>query len=206
MTNFRLRALVLLGILGFSLVGLSQTTARSQSNVTKRAAIGLNVKYDTERDESIVSTPVTLVRETPGKIEAQFPEGIRNLPSERLYFSAFFSYAMRTYVAPDHVVFGLLSLSQGATIYDHDTEAVITIDGADLKPGRLRVVDRRPNTGLQFQNLTFWHEELELPVSTQDFLRICSAKRVAIRLGKTRFDLKNAQLKSLRELAAEIRP
>lgn len=206
MPNLKGYALVVLGILGCSLVGLSQTTGGGQSTVVERDAIGLNVKYDTERDKSIVSTPITLVREVAGKLEAQFPEGNRNLPSEQLFLSTFFSYANRTYVAPDHVVFGFLSLSQGATLYDHDTAAVITVDGVDLTPGKLSVIDRRPNPNMQFQDLTFWHETLELPVSTSDFVRICAGKRVAIRLGKTRFDLKDAQMKSLRRLAAEIRP
>ena len=194
--------LIIFGLITCLLVVLSHTLAMSKPIGAKSSQ--LKIAYDKTKNETTESVRLMTVVERPGTLEARFPEGIRNLPSETLHMTAYFSYSGKTFVKPEAVMLGFLSLVQGDAKYRDTDEVTVQVDGQSLNLGKLRVVDRGIDTNMQLNNVSYWRETLELSVKTPEFLRIANARKVTVQLGKTQFALSAEHLKSLRELASRV--
>ena len=179
---------------------LPQVTSIAQSKKTSADSPRLKTVYDKRNDETIVSVPLMSVREVPGKTEARFPEGLRNLPAETLSMTAYFSYPGKTFIKPAQVMLGFLSLSEGEAKYAGQNEVRVRVDNESMTLGMLRVADRSAYTGIQ----NYWTETLEIAIDTPEFLRIANGRKITIHLGNTEFDLSGDHLKSLRGLANRL--
>jgi len=186
--------LIIVGVIICLLVVSQLPTAAAQSSQVK-------ILYDKTKNETTESTRIMTVIELIGTLEGRFPEGTRNLPSETLRMTAYFSYSGKTFVKPESVMLGFLSLVQGDAKYRDTDDVTIQLDGQSLNLGKLRVVDRRIDTNMQMNNVHYWREALEVSVKTAEFVRIANAGKVTVQLGKTHFDLTAAHMKSLRTLA-----
>ena len=186
--------LIIVGVIICLLVVSQLPTAAAQSSQVK-------ILYDKTKNETTESTRIMTVIELIGTLEGRFPEGTRNLPSETLRMTAYFSYSGKTFVKPESVMLGFLSLVQGDAKYRDTDDVTIQLDGQSLNLGKLRVVDRRIDTNMQMNNVHYWREALEVSVKTAEFVRIANAGKVTVQLGKTHFDLTAAHMKPLRTLA-----
>jgi hypothetical protein len=81
-------ALISYGLLTCYLVGLSQGPSATKSKSTSSESKRIKILYDKANNKTTVSRPLMAVKEVPGTIEARFPEGTRNLPSETLHLTA----------------------------------------------------------------------------------------------------------------------
>lgn len=188
------------------LVTLSPLHAVAMSKPIGAGSSQVKTAYDKTKNETTESIRLMTVVERPGTLEARFPEGTRYLPSETLRMTAYFSYSGKTFVKPESVMLGFLSLVQGDSKYRETDEVTAQVDGESLNLGKLRVVDRGIDTNMQLNNVSFWRETLELSVKTPEFVRIANAKKVTVQLGKTSFDLTAEHLKALRALANKVGP
>ena len=164
----------------------------------------LKTAYDKQKNETTESLRLMMVVEKPGTIEAHFPEGNRTLPSETLSMTAYFTYPGRTFVKPESVTLGFLSVVQGEAKYKDTDEVRVRVDGQPLSLGRLHVADRQIDTFIEMKDVDYWRETLELSVKTPEFLRIANARKVTVQLGNTEFDLSAEHIKSLRALANRV--
>ena len=164
----------------------------------------LKTAYDKQKNETTESLRLMMVVEKPGTIEAHFPEGNRKLPSETLSMTAYFTYPGRTFIKPESVTLGFLSVVQGEAKYKDTDEVRVRVDGQPLSLGRLHVADRQIDTFIEMKDVDYWRETLELSVKTPEFLRIANAKKVTVELGNTEFDLSAEHMKSLRALANRV--
>lgn len=164
----------------------------------------VKVSYDKSADETTVSLPLWTVLEMPGTIEVRTPNGTTKLPSETLRMTAFFTYPGKTSVKPDHVRFGFLSLAARDPKYRDERKLSAKIDGRVIDLGEATVADRRIDTNMSGDELTFWRETLEAVVPVEKLALIAAAKSVTIRLGKTRFDLTPHHLRLLHALADKV--
>ena len=101
---------------------------------------------------------------------------------------------------------GFLSVVQGDAKYRDTDEVTVQVDGQSLNLGKLRVVDRRIDTNIQLNNVSYWRETLELSLKTPEFLGIANARKVRVQLGRTHFDLAGEHMKPLRALAKRVGP
>ena len=166
----------------------------------------VKIAYDQPKNETTESTRIMTVLQRLGTLEARFPEGPRNLPSETLQMTAYFSYSGRTFVKPESVMLDFLSVVQGDAKYSDTDEVTVQVDGQSLNLGRLRVVDRRIDTNIQLNDVSYWRETLELSVKTSEFLGIANARKVTVQLGKTHFGLAAEHMNALRALAKRLDP
>ena len=183
------------------LLGVSQLSTLAMSKPISAQSPQVKIAYDQPKNETTESIRIMTVVEKLGTLEGRFPEGTRNLPSETLQMTAYFTYSGRTFVKPESVALGFLSLVQGDAKYSDTDEVTVQVDGQSLNLGKLRVVDRRIDTNIQLNNLSYWRETLELSVKTPEFISIANAKKVTVQLGKTRFNLSAEHMKPLRALA-----
>jgi hypothetical protein len=185
---------------------VSQLHTLAMSKLLSAQSSQVKIAYDKSKDETTESTRIMTVVERLGTLEGHFPEGTRNLPSETLHMTAYFTYSGRTFVKPEFVVLGFLSLVQGDAKYRDTDEVTVQVDGQSLNLGKLRVVDRRIDTNIQLNNVTYWRETVEVSIKTPEFLRIANARKVTVQLGMTHFDLAAEHMKPLRELAKRVGP
>jgi hypothetical protein len=200
MASAKRLTLITFGVITCLLVAQLHTLAiRAQSPQVK-------IAYDQRKNETTESIRIMTVIQRLGTLEGRFPEGTRNLPSETLQMTAYFSYSGRTFVKPESVMLGFLSVVQGDPKYRDTDEVIVQVDGQSLNFGKLRVVDRRIDTNIQVNDVSYWRETLELFVKTPEFLRIANARKVTVQLGKTHFDLAAEHMKPLRALAKRVGP
>ncbi len=203
MANAKRLTLIIFGVIICLLVG-SQLHTLAISKLLSAQSSQVRTTYDKAKDETTESTRIMTVIELISTLEGRFPEGTRNLPAETLRMTAYYSYSGRTFVRPQSVVLAFLSLVQGDAKYRDTDEVTVQIDGQSLNLGKLRVVDRRIDTNMQLNNLSYWRETLEVSVKTPEFLRIANAEKVTVQLGKTHFDLTAEHMKPLRALAKRV--
>jgi hypothetical protein len=206
MSNAKKFSLLKLGLITCLLITLSQLHTFATSKPIGAGSSQLKTAYDKTKNETTESIRLMTIFERPGTLEARFPEGTRNLPSETLRMTAYFSYSGKTFVKPVSVMLGFLSLVQGDSKYRDTDEVTVQVDGQSLNLGKLRVADRGIDTNMQLNNVSFWRETLELSVKTPEFVRIANARKVTVQLGKTQFDLSGEHMKTLRTLANRVGP
>jgi len=68
----------------------------------------------------------------------------RRLPAATLQMMAYFSFRCRMLITPKHVVIAFTSLSQGEFKYAYERQLSVTLDGARLDPGEMKISDSRP--------------------------------------------------------------
>jgi hypothetical protein len=204
MSSSKQFSLIIFGLTTCLLIVLSQLHTLAMSKPSGAESSQVKIAYDKTKNETTESTRILTVVERPGTIEARFPEGTRNLPSETLRMTAYFSYSGRTFVKPESVMLGFLSLVQDETKYRDTDEVTVQVDGQSLNLGKLRVVERGIDTHIQLNNVSYWRETLELSVKTPEFLRIANARKVTVQLGKTEFRLSDEHMKPLRALAQRV--
>ena len=197
--------LITFGVITCLLV-VSQLHTLAMSKLLTTQSSQVKIVYDQPKNETTESIRIMTVIQKLGTLEGRFPEGIRNLPSETLQMTAYFSYSGRTVVKPESVMLGFLSVVQGDVKYGDTDEVTVQVDGQSLNLGKLRVVDRRIDTNMQLNDVSYWRETLELPIKTPEFLRIANARKVTVQLGKTHFDLAAEHMKLLRALAQRVGP
>ena len=197
--------LITFGVITCLLV-VSQLHTLAMSKLPTTQSSQVKIVYDPPKNETTESIRIMTVIQKLGTLEGRFPEGIRNLPSETLRMTAYFSYSGRTFVKPESVMLGFLSVVQGDVKYGDTDEVTVQVDGQSLNLGKLRVVDRRIDTNMQLNDVSYWRETLELPIKTPEFLRIANARKVTVQLGKTHFDLAAEHMKLLRALAHRVGP
>jgi hypothetical protein len=205
MASAKQLTLIILNVLT-SLLVLSQLHTFAMSKLLSAQTSQVKVTYDKTKDETTESTRIMTVIHLIGTLEGRFPEGTKNLPAETLQMTAYFTYSGKTFVKPESVVLAFLSVIQGDSKYRETDEATVQVDGQSLNLGKLRVVDRRIDTNMQLNNVSYWRETLEVPVKTAEFLRIANAGKVTVELGKTHFVLTAEQMKPLRALAKRVAP
>jgi hypothetical protein len=203
MASAKRLTLIIFGVVPCLLVA-SQLHTLAMSNLLNAGSSQVKIAYDKTKDETTESTRIMTVIEKLGTLEGRFPEGTRNLPSETLRMTAYFSYSGKTFVKPESVMLGFLSVVQGDAKYRDTDEVTVQVDRQSLNLGKLRVVDRGIDTNMQLNNVSYWRETLELSVKTPEFLRIANAKKVSVQLGKTHFDLSADHMKLLRDLAKRV--
>jgi hypothetical protein len=181
-----------------------QLPSLAQSKQLSPIPSEVKITYDKKNNETTESVPLVIVKEVPGTIEARFPDGTRNLPSETLRMTAYFSYPGRTFVKPTHVMLAFLSLVQGEAKYRETDEVTVRVDGQSLNIGKLRVADQRVDTNMELKDVNYWRETLELSMETPEFLRIANGRKVTVKLGNTELDLSAEQIKLLRVLASRV--
>lgn len=204
MSSSKQFSLIIFGLTTSLLIMLSQLQTLAMSKPISVESSQVKIAYDKTKNETTESIRLMTVVERPGTIEARFPEGTRNLPSETLRMTAYFSYSGKTFVTPESVMLGFLSLVQGDAKYRDTDEVTVRVDGQSLNLGKLRVVDRGIDTHIQLNNVSYWRETLELSVKTPEFLRIANARKVTVQLGKTEFNLSDEHIKPLRALAKRV--
>ena len=197
--------LITFGVITCLLV-VSQLHTLAMSKLLTTQSSQVKIVYDQPKNETTESIRIMTVIQKLGTLEGRFPEGIRNLPSETLQMTAYFSYSGRPFVKPESVMLGFLSVVQGDVKYGDTDEVTVQVDGQSLNLGKLRVVDRRIDTNMQLNDVSYWRETLELPIKTPEFLRIANARKVTVQLGKTHFDLAAEHMKLLRALAQRVGP
>ena len=197
--------LITFGVITCLLV-ISQLHTLAMSKLLTTQSSQVRIVYDQPKNETTESIRIMTVIQKLGALEGRFPEGIRNLPSETLQMTAYFSYSGRPFVKPESVMLGFLSVVQGDVKYGDTDEVTVQVDGQSLNLGKLRVVDRRIDTNMQLNDVSYWRETLELPIKTPEFLRIANARKVTVQLGKTHFDLAAEHMKLLRALAQRVGP
>lgn len=203
MASAKRLSLVIFGVI-ICLLVVSQLHTLAMPKLLSAQSSQVKATYDKTKDETTESTRIMTVIELISTLEGRFPEGTRNLPAETLRMTAYFSYSGRTFVKPQSVVLAFLSLVQGDAKYRDTDEVTVWIDGQSLNLGKLRVVDRRIDTNMQLNNLSYWRETLEVSVKTPELLRIANAGKVTMQLGKTHFDLTAEHMKPLRALAKRV--
>jgi hypothetical protein len=197
MSNVKRLTLIIFGLITCHLLMLSQLSAESSQ---------VKTAYDKTKNETTESLRLMTVMEKPGTIEARFPGGSRNLPSEILRMTAYFTYPGRTLVKPESVMLGFLSIVQGEAKYKDTDEVTVRVDGQSLSIGKLHVADRQIDTQMELKDVDYWRETLEVSLKTPEFLRIANARKVTVQLGNTQFDLSAEHIKSLRVLASRVGP
>jgi hypothetical protein len=197
MSNVKRLSLVIFGLITCHLIMSSQLSAESSQ---------VKTAYDKTKNETTESLRLMTVMEKPGTIEARFPGGSRNLPSEILRMTAYFTYPGRTLVKPESVMLGFLSIVQGEAKYKDTDEVTVRVDGQSLSIGKLHVADRQIDTQMELKDVDYWRETLEVSLKTPEFLRIANARKVTVQLGNTQFDLSAEHIKSLRVLASRVGP
>ena len=205
MASAKRLTLITFGVITCLLV-VSQLHTLAMSKLLTTQSSQVKIVYDQPKNETTESIRIMTVIQKLGTLEGRFPEGIRNLPSETLQMTAYFSYSGRTFVKPESVMLGFLSVVQGDVKYGDTDEITVQVDGQSLNLGKLRVVDRRIDTNMQLNDVSYWRETLELPIKTPEFLRIANARKVTVQLGKTHFDLAAEHMKLLRALAQRVGP
>ena len=186
------------------LLVVSQLHTFAMSKLLRAQSSQVKIAYDQPKNETTESIRIMTVIQRLGTFEGRFPEGTRNLPSETLQMTAYFSYSGRTFVKPESVMLGFLSVVQGDAKYRDTDEVTVQVDGQSLNLGKLRVVDRRIDTNIQLNNVSYWRETLELSLKTPEFLGIANARKVRVQLGRTHFDLAGEHMKPLRALAKRV--
>jgi len=203
MASTKRLTLITFGVITCLLV-VSQLHTLAMSKLLSTESSQVKTYYDKTNDQTTESTRILTVIQKLGTLEGRFPEGTRNLPSETLQMTAYFNYSGKTFVKPDSVTLAFLSVVQGDAKYRDTDEVTVQVDGQSSDLGKLRVVDRRIDTNMQLNNVSYWRETLEVSVRTPEFLRIANARKITVQLGKTQFNLSTEHMKPLRELAKRV--
>jgi hypothetical protein len=101
---------------------------------------------------------------------------------------------------PQFVEFGVLSQSRGGWEFeqDKDRELSLVIDGETINVGVMKLITARRFT----LGRLYYREDLGYTMPYEGFMRMASAKKVSVKVGRTELKLKNEHLEALRELAS----
>ncbi|HZH31075.1 MAG TPA: hypothetical protein VEY11_09965 [Pyrinomonadaceae bacterium] len=179
-------------ILGVVLICAVSGAAQEQKTKSKFKHLGkIQATYDRAQDRTVVAFQ-------PYVVTSNFHD-----PSESVAITAGFIHPGRALASrPQFIEFGILSQSRGGWDFEgeKDRELSLVIDGETINLGAMKIITARTFTlGL---NALYYREDLGLTMSYEGFVRMASAKKVSVKVGRTELKLKNEHLEVMRDLAS----
>ena len=110
--------------------------------------------------------------------------------------TAFYTYQGKVPSKPQSIIIAI-EVESTQPKYEKERSLSMNLDGDVLNLG---LMDR----AVHLTNLGFTREDLSVPVSYEQFMKITNAKKVKLSLGTNKFTLTVCHLDSLRKLAGNI--
>ena len=159
-------------------IAVSQVMPVAMAQEAKQQQV--KVEYDAAKDQTLISLN---------------PFVLASRKFEELRLGAITGYPGRVKTKPKEVVLIFLSLSTSdASKYETIRKLTVTADGQKFLLGEA-------SHAKQAQNNLFI-ETMSASMQMEDFLRICNAKRVTMKLGLTEVELTTEQIATLRMAAS----
>lgn len=159
---------------------VSQAAQQNQRPVTKPQTV-TREKYDPAKNETTIDVPSMLV----------FGEQLDGL---RMFVS--FSYPGRTMQTPPEVITLIMASTSAGARYEDDNQRTLLAwaDGESLDLGAMQLF-------YTYRGLGYVTEGMKLAVPVKTFTQIMNAQQVKMKLGWSKFDLRESDLHALRDLA-----
>jgi hypothetical protein len=178
--------------LGVARVGVATTAAQGEQKkgIICLALPFINEEYDKMGDKTVVKfiSPVL----------------VKEFPSREIGVFADFSYPGHTAAPAQKMTLGFVHAILGDTLnpsFSGDHSLNVTVGGEQIPLGQTSYANKEQSTLRGKVQV----ETMSVEVQPSVFTRIANASTVAVRLGQTEFNLEDAQLKALRNMAQRAR-
>lgn len=191
-----------------SLAGFAQSSAQVKPPTRKfKHNSKVETIYDKTKNQTTTYLRPMTIASAKGTLDAQiWNEGkrIENIPSAKIWLTAYFVSPGKVLTKPQNVVIGFRSWTMDKTKYDNDRSLVINLDGASTSLGPMELLERRVDPNMQLNDHRYYFESLEMPLPYETFLRITNASTVKVTVGGTELLLGNENLEAFRDLLSRI--
>ncbi len=122
-------------------------------------------------------------------------------PLESIAVTAGFIHPGQTLTSrPQFIEFGVISQSRGGWEFEQekDRELSVVIDGEAINVGVMKLITARRFT----LGRLYYREDLAYAIPYEGFVRMASAKKVTVKVGRTELKLKNEHLEAMRDLVS----
>lgn len=163
--------------------------------------------YDKTKDQTTTYLRPMTIASVKGTLDARiWNEGkrVENIPSEKIWLTAYFVSPGKVLTKPQNVVLGFRSWTMDQTKYDNDRSLAINLDGVSTSLGQMELLERRVDPNMQLSDHRYYFESLEMPLPYETFLRITNASTVKVSVGGTELVLGNENLEAFRDLLSRI--
>lgn len=149
----------------------------------------IQATYDRAQDRTVVAFQ-------PYVVNSNFHD-----PTESIAITAGFIHPGQVLASrPQFIEFGVLSQSRGGWEFEGEKERELSlvIDGEAVKLGAMKIITARRFT----LGRLYYREDLGLTMPYEGFVRMASAKKVVVKVGRTELKLKNEHLEVMRDLVS----
>jgi hypothetical protein len=122
-------------------------------------------------------------------------------PLESVAITAGFIHPGQTLTSPPQFIeFGVISQSRGGWEFERekDRQLTLVIDGEVINVGEMKLITARRFT----IGALYYREDLAYTMPYEGFVRMASAKKVSVKVGRTELKLRNEHLEAMRELVS----
>jgi hypothetical protein len=122
-------------------------------------------------------------------------------PLESVAITAGFIHPGQTLTSPPQFIeFGIISQSRSGWEFERekDRQLTLVIDGEVINVGEMKLITARRFT----IGALYYREDLAYTMPYEGFVRMASAKKVSVKVGRTELKLRNEHLEAMRELVS----